>query len=304
MTSSTGYRRNLDADCHGWAAHWRQVATSSHAPLALVVLGAWDVFDLIEDGHALTFGYARLGRLLPRAAPVGHRHPQAGRVEGRPARAAVLPAHRLQRRALPSPSEATTAAPATSTRCSPPRPRPTRPTSTPSPRRRSSAPTRRSPPTSTTAGTASTTAGSARSWSSAPSRRSCWPSRSRSGPRGGGPPTDEHQTLLTATNSARGAPELPDHRSKRTLDVRTGEGTGPSRSLRTPDVQSGQLRLTARTGSCPCRACPASPTPGSVSGPALVGRPAGRPAPRSASHQGASRLRSACHRSPRQGVTP
>jgi hypothetical protein len=56
MTSSTGYRRNLDADCHGWAARWQNVATTSHAPLALVVLGAWDVFDLIEGGHTLPFG--------------------------------------------------------------------------------------------------------------------------------------------------------------------------------------------------------------------------------------------------------
>ncbi len=56
MTSSTGYRRNLDADCGGWAAHWKTVAGSSHAPLALVVLGAWDVFDLIEAGKTLTFG--------------------------------------------------------------------------------------------------------------------------------------------------------------------------------------------------------------------------------------------------------
>ncbi|HEY7942582.1 MAG TPA: acyltransferase family protein [Candidatus Limnocylindrales bacterium] len=56
MTSSTGYRRNLDADCHGWVAHWQTVATTSRAPLALVVLGAWDVFDLIEGGHTLPFG--------------------------------------------------------------------------------------------------------------------------------------------------------------------------------------------------------------------------------------------------------
>ena len=64
MTSSTGYRRNLDADCGGWAAHWKKVAGSSHAPLALVVLGAWDVFDLIEARPDADVREPRLGRLL------------------------------------------------------------------------------------------------------------------------------------------------------------------------------------------------------------------------------------------------
>jgi peptidoglycan/LPS O-acetylase OafA/YrhL len=43
--------------CKGWQQKWAGAVTEHHASLALVVLGAWDVFDLqTADGTVLTFG--------------------------------------------------------------------------------------------------------------------------------------------------------------------------------------------------------------------------------------------------------
>ena len=55
MTSSRGFRRNM-AECAYWPDHWREVIRDSGAPIGLVVLGAWDVFDLEVDGRDLEFG--------------------------------------------------------------------------------------------------------------------------------------------------------------------------------------------------------------------------------------------------------
>jgi hypothetical protein len=49
--------QNYFAMCEGWQQRWAAAVTKHHASVALVVLGAWDVFDLeTGDGKVLTFG--------------------------------------------------------------------------------------------------------------------------------------------------------------------------------------------------------------------------------------------------------
>ncbi len=43
-------------DCSGWAAKWGSAVDSADAQVALVVIGAWDVFDLQVDTGVLAFG--------------------------------------------------------------------------------------------------------------------------------------------------------------------------------------------------------------------------------------------------------
>ncbi len=43
------------ADCGGWADKWGHAAGKAHAQVALVVLGAWDVFDVEVGGHLIPF---------------------------------------------------------------------------------------------------------------------------------------------------------------------------------------------------------------------------------------------------------
>ncbi|HEY7628622.1 MAG TPA: acyltransferase family protein [Ilumatobacteraceae bacterium] len=50
-----GFNRSF-ADCGGWAQQWGEAAADADAQLALVVLGAWDVFDVEVDGQIITFG--------------------------------------------------------------------------------------------------------------------------------------------------------------------------------------------------------------------------------------------------------
>ncbi len=50
----SGFNRSF-ADCGGWAEDWGKAATKGDAQLALVVLGAWDVFDVEVGGQLLTF---------------------------------------------------------------------------------------------------------------------------------------------------------------------------------------------------------------------------------------------------------
>ncbi len=43
------------ADCGGWSDKWAKAATKAHAQIALVVLGAWDVFDVEVGGRLIAF---------------------------------------------------------------------------------------------------------------------------------------------------------------------------------------------------------------------------------------------------------
>jgi peptidoglycan/LPS O-acetylase OafA/YrhL len=53
--STRPYKRSF-VGCKGWNTKWASAASKVKAQLALVVLGAWDVFDVEQDGHTLTFG--------------------------------------------------------------------------------------------------------------------------------------------------------------------------------------------------------------------------------------------------------
>ena len=45
-------------ECAGWDTKWAASATKAHAQVAVVMLGAWDVFDVKLDGAVLPFGSA------------------------------------------------------------------------------------------------------------------------------------------------------------------------------------------------------------------------------------------------------
>jgi len=49
-----GFNRSF-ADCGGWADKWGKAASKNHAQIALVVLGAWDVFDVEVGGQTIPF---------------------------------------------------------------------------------------------------------------------------------------------------------------------------------------------------------------------------------------------------------
>jgi peptidoglycan/LPS O-acetylase OafA/YrhL len=55
MKSSSRVRRSF-RDCVGFQDKWAAKASAAHADIALVVLGAWEVFDLSTKDGALTFG--------------------------------------------------------------------------------------------------------------------------------------------------------------------------------------------------------------------------------------------------------
>jgi peptidoglycan/LPS O-acetylase OafA/YrhL len=56
LSSRTTFRNYFEI-CAGWQDKWADAVTRSNASLALVVLGAWDVFDReTADGTVLTFG--------------------------------------------------------------------------------------------------------------------------------------------------------------------------------------------------------------------------------------------------------
>ena len=57
VSSRDGYSRSFSG-CAGWDAKWTAAAQKGSAEVALVVLGAWDVFDVVADGRTLPFGTA------------------------------------------------------------------------------------------------------------------------------------------------------------------------------------------------------------------------------------------------------
>ena len=58
LSARTSFRNYFEI-CDGWQAQWADAVTRADASVALVVLGAWDVFDReTGDGSVLTFGTA------------------------------------------------------------------------------------------------------------------------------------------------------------------------------------------------------------------------------------------------------
>jgi peptidoglycan/LPS O-acetylase OafA/YrhL len=56
IESSQGMRRDLGAECRGWSDQWRRSVADSQAQIALVMIGAWDVFDVEVGGRRMAFG--------------------------------------------------------------------------------------------------------------------------------------------------------------------------------------------------------------------------------------------------------
>jgi peptidoglycan/LPS O-acetylase OafA/YrhL len=54
LSQRNGFSRSF-ADCGGWADKWGKSASKGHSQIALVVLGAWDVFDVDVGGQLITF---------------------------------------------------------------------------------------------------------------------------------------------------------------------------------------------------------------------------------------------------------
>ena len=55
VSSRDNYSRNFSS-CAGWDTKWANAAKQSNADVALVVIGAWDVFDVATDATAMPFG--------------------------------------------------------------------------------------------------------------------------------------------------------------------------------------------------------------------------------------------------------
>jgi hypothetical protein len=54
--SRTGYNRDLSADCGSWQSQWADNAAKNNPQIAVVEIGAWDVFDDTIDGTSIKFG--------------------------------------------------------------------------------------------------------------------------------------------------------------------------------------------------------------------------------------------------------
>jgi peptidoglycan/LPS O-acetylase OafA/YrhL len=55
IRTTADFRRSFGS-CRGWPGKWAASARHSKADIALVVIGAWDVFDLAQDSGVLAFG--------------------------------------------------------------------------------------------------------------------------------------------------------------------------------------------------------------------------------------------------------
>ena len=55
VRSRSGERRNQAANCPNWLSEWRSHAKSISPEVAVIILGAWELFDLTTDTGTLTF---------------------------------------------------------------------------------------------------------------------------------------------------------------------------------------------------------------------------------------------------------
>jgi hypothetical protein len=54
--SRVGYNRDLGADCGNWPQEWKDNAARYNPQIAVIEIGAWDVFDDTVNGKTLKFG--------------------------------------------------------------------------------------------------------------------------------------------------------------------------------------------------------------------------------------------------------
>lgn len=62
IASARGLRRDLGRECEGWQQQWAEATRAADAQIALVTIGAWDVFDVELDDRLLSFGSAAWDR--------------------------------------------------------------------------------------------------------------------------------------------------------------------------------------------------------------------------------------------------
>jgi peptidoglycan/LPS O-acetylase OafA/YrhL len=58
VASRSGERRNLTNNCRNWKPEWNRKVNNLRPEIAVIMIGAWDVFDLTLDGTKMTFGSA------------------------------------------------------------------------------------------------------------------------------------------------------------------------------------------------------------------------------------------------------
>jgi hypothetical protein len=59
VSSRTGERRNLTANCRNWQADWASDVNRLRPAAAVIMVGSWDVFDLtLDSGETLAFASA------------------------------------------------------------------------------------------------------------------------------------------------------------------------------------------------------------------------------------------------------
>ncbi len=61
---SNGVRRPQPAACARWPEHYAAQVASHDPDVAVLLVGAWDVYDRVVDGRTVAFGSARMERLL------------------------------------------------------------------------------------------------------------------------------------------------------------------------------------------------------------------------------------------------
>jgi hypothetical protein len=71
VASRSGERRDLTASCGDWASRWAGAANKLRPRIALVMIGAWEVFDLTTGTGTLTFGSAQWDAHLSEALRQG-----------------------------------------------------------------------------------------------------------------------------------------------------------------------------------------------------------------------------------------
>ena len=86
LSARNGFTNSFSI-CEGWQQEWAEAA--AQADVALVVVGAWDVFDVEIDGTTYVFGTPEFDQLFNADSPIGHRRDGRGRRQGRAARGGV-----------------------------------------------------------------------------------------------------------------------------------------------------------------------------------------------------------------------
>ena len=95
--SQTGYSRDLSSDCGSWPQQWTTNAAKNNPQIAVIEIGAWDVFDDTLNGQTMKFGSPAWDAYFSQADGQGHQDPHQLRRAGRADGGALLPPDRRRR---------------------------------------------------------------------------------------------------------------------------------------------------------------------------------------------------------------